>query len=194
MGHEYLHVSWQKYHALARKLASAILRDPKNFSEIIAISRGGLTLGHMLSDLLMKPISVFSIQSYSDIRKQGEVEITDPYTKPITGQHILLVDDVSDTGKTFIRARKHLDALHPASITTVSMFFKLHSAFRPDYLAQTTDRWIIFPYEPTEMITLITRKLEQEGKSPAYILKFLKDIRFDDQQIAFVRKHYPSHA
>lgn len=190
MPSQYLNITWQDYHALAQKLATAVLQDRSHIDEIVAISRGGLTLGHMMTDLLRLPISVFSIQSYSDIKTQGEITVTEPFTRPIAGKHILLVDDVSDTGKTFHRAIEHLEGLSPGKITTLSMYYKPHSAYRPHYFARKTDKWIIFPYEPTEMIGLLTDKLENEGKTKIQIQDFLTDIGFHIKQIAFVRKHH----
>ena len=54
---QYLPVPWKDYHTLAQSLAEKILADNKKFDEIVAISRGGLTLGHLLTDLLRIPIS-----------------------------------------------------------------------------------------------------------------------------------------
>ncbi len=186
----YLPISWVRYQTLAQKLAAAILDQQKPFDQIIAISRGGLTLGHLLSDFLRIPISVIAIQSYTDIQTQGEVTIMGKLQTSIAGKHILLVDDVSDSGKTFKRGVGYLKRCRPASITTVAMFYKPRSIFRPDYFAGQTGKWILFPYEKAEMILLITKNLEKEGKTKAQIQTFLEHLHFTDHQIAFVRKHH----
>lgn len=186
----YLFTTWPEYHLLAQKLATAILNHPTKFDEIVAISRGGLTLGHMLSDFLRLPVSTFAIQSYSDIKTQGTVQVTQELGKSIADKHVLLVDDVSDSGKTFERATAYLKAYKPTDVTTVAMFFKPKSSFRPDYFIEETNRWIIFPYEPTEMIMCITNSMIKEGKSTEDIRKFLINLGFTGEQIAFVRKHH----
>ena len=132
MAIEYLSISWSEYHSFSQKLAAAILDNHKPVDEIVAISRGGLTFGHLLTDLLRIPISTITIQSYTDIQKQGELMITQKLPKSVRNKHILLVDDVADSGKTFIRAMKYLKRFGPKSITTVAMFLKPHSVFRPD--------------------------------------------------------------
>lgn len=187
---KYLPVSWNTYHTLAQKLAAAILTSNPQPEQIVAISRGGLTLGHLLSDLLRIPISTITIQSYTDIQKQGELTIAERLKKPIRGKRILLADDVADSGKTLKRAVSYLRRLGPASIATVTMFYKPRSVFRPDYFARQTTKWILFPYEPTEMILLITQAMEREGKSKAEIQTFLEAICFTREQIAFVRKYH----
>lgn len=187
---KYLFVTWPEYHLLAQKLAAAILNHSPKFDEIVAISRGGLTLGHMLSDFLQLPVSTFAIQSYNDIQTQGTVKVTQELGKSIAGKCVLLVDDVADSGKTFERATAYIKSCKPTEITTISMFFKPRSTFRPDYYVKMTNRWIIFPYEPTEMILSITNKLLKEGKSKADIQTYLTDLGFREGQVAFVRKHH----
>lgn len=186
---KYLPVTWKTYHSLAQKLAAAVLTSGNKPEQIVAISRGGLTLGHLLSDFLRIPIATITIQSYTDIQTQGEVQITAKLPTPIAGKRIVLVDDVADSGKTLKRAVAYLRRLHPVDISTVTLFYKPHSEFRPDYYAKKTTRWILFPYEPTEMILLLTKKLTNEGKSKVEIQNFLKSLRFTDEQILFVRDY-----
>lgn len=190
MGIPYLPVSWQEYHSLALKLAAAVLDNSHKVDEIVAISRGGLTLGHLLADLLRIPISTITIQSYTDIKAQGELRITQELHTPIQGKHVLLVDDVSDTGKTLIRAVEYLRSFSPKDVTTLTMFYKPHSVYRPDYFAKETSKWILFPYEPTEMIALISQQQEKAGKTKAETQEFLNTLNYTDNQIAFVRRHY----
>jgi uncharacterized protein len=187
---QYLPVTWSEYHLLAQKMAAAIFSHSPKYDEIVAISRGGLTLGHILSDLLQLPISTFSIQSYKNLQSQGEVKITALLSTPITDKRIILVDDVSDSGKTLERAIDYLKQLNPADITVVTMYFKPHSSFRPDYFAKQTNKWIIFPYESTETIKVITEKMCSEGKSKAQIQDFLINLGFREGQIAYTRKHF----
>ena len=189
---QYFPVSWSQYHNFAQSLAEKILADNKKFDEIVAISRGGLTLGHLLSDLLRIPISTITIQSYTDIQTQGELKIIHPLQSDIKNKQVLLVDDVSDSGKTLRRAISYLKDFHPKNVTTVTLFYKPHSIFRPDYFAKSTTRWILFPYEPTEMILLIKKSLEKEGKSKEEIEKFLVSLSFTPDQILFAQTYYPS--
>ncbi len=190
MAIHYLPVSWKTYHETARKLAAAILDHATPVDQIVAISRGGLTLGHLLTDLLRIPISVITIQSYTDIQASGEAVLTAKLQNSIKHKHILLVDDVSDSGKTLIRAIKYLKRCGPKHIATATMFYKPHSVYRPDYFAKQTTKWILFPYEPTEMILLITKQMQEAGKSKAEIQKFLQKLDYTEDQIGFVRRHY----
>jgi hypoxanthine phosphoribosyltransferase len=186
----YLPVSWNEYHTLARALADKILSDGVRVDEIVAISRGGLTLGHLLTDLLRVPISTFTIQSYTDIQTQGEVKITKPLTVPLDGKNILLVDDVADRGKTLVRALEYLRLFSPQKIYSLTMYYKPHSVYKPDYFAQSTSDWILFPYEPTEMVQSIYNGMKKEQKPEEEIEKFITNLGYSEEEINFVKKHY----
>ncbi len=190
MAIQYLPISWNDYHTTAQKLAAGILDHAEPIDQIVAISRGGLTLGHLLTDFLRVPISIIAIQSYTDIQKSGEAVLTAKLQNSIKHKHILLVDDVADSGKSMRRATKYLTRAGAKKITTVTMFYKPHSVYRPDFFARQTTKWILFPYEPTEMILLICRQMHEKGKSKAEIQNFLESLNYTDDQIAFVRRHY----
>lgn len=190
MADQYLSVSWDEFHSLSLLLAEQILKSKKPVDEIVAIARGGLSLGLILTDFLQKPISTITIQSYIDIKKQGLVQITSKLGKPIRDKNILLVDDIADSGKTFARAISYLEGFHPKSITTASLFYKPHSSFRTDFFAKETSAWILLPHEVTEWIKTFTKKMQSEGKSEAAIQKFLESLGYTYTQIAFVRKYY----
>lgn len=190
MAIDYLLPTWDEYHSLTRTLAAKILSDDIQIDEIVAISRGGLTLGHLLTDLLHVPISTFTIQSYTDIQKSGEVKITKPLTIPLDGKTVLLVDDVADRGTTMVRAIEYLKMFTPKKTHTLTLYYKPHSVYKPDYFAQTTSAWICFPYEPTEMVLSIYKNMKKEGKTEKEIDEFLIHLHFTGEQISFVKKYY----
>lgn len=191
MSTEYLPVSWSDFHTLTQKLATFILDRQKPKPEtIVAIGRGGMSVGLMLSDFLNLPICSITIQSYTDIKKQGELKVTEKLGKTIRNKHILLVDDNADSGKTFLRAIKYLKPYHPSSITTASVFYKPWSTYLPDYIAQHTEKWILFPHEVTEWIATFTKKMQKEGSSLSEIRNFLQSLGYTDDQIIFVQTHY----
>lgn len=187
----YLPVTWQRLHTLCMTLATDIKAHCKPHpDEIIAIGRGGLSVGLIMSDLLRIPISSFTIQSYTDIKTQGELAITQKLGKTIQGRNVLVVDDNADSGKTFVRAVRYLKAFRPAIITTASVFFKPWSSFRPDFFAEETKDWILFPHEMTEWIYTCTQKMKKEGKSDNEIAEFLASLGYTDDQIRFVYDLY----
>jgi len=192
MSIQYLSVSWEEYQELTRKISASILSHSPHVNQIVAIARGGLTFGHLCSDFLRIPIATITVQSYSDIQKRGTIKITEPLKTDIRGKDVLLVDDVADSGKTLKRATTYIKSFKPNSLTVATLFYKPRSIFRPDYFAEKTSKWILFPYEPTEMILLITKNMEKEGKTKAEIQSFLHTLGYTTTYIRHVRKYFLS--
>ncbi len=190
MDTKYLSINWQQYHEFAQKIAGEILKDKIPLDEIVAIARGGLTLGLILSDFLRIPISAITIQSYTDIQKHGVLQITAKLGKRIYHKHILLVDDIAEYGRTFRRAVNYLQRFKPASIITAALIYKPHSQFQPDYFGKQTKLWTLQPHEVTEWITTFSAKMKKEGKSEKEVNKFLLAQGYTQKQISFIQKHY----
>jgi hypoxanthine phosphoribosyltransferase len=76
----------------------------------------------------------------------------------VENEHILLFDDVADSGHTLSIAKNYLQMCGAEKIISATLFIKSWAKFLPDYYAETTDAWIIFPHEIREMINLIGKK------------------------------------
>lgn len=181
----FLPVSWNEYFRLVNKLADEIISSKQKYDRIIGITRAGLTLGHFLSDALSLPVSVFTIKSYVNIEKQENVEITEKLSVSLKGHNVLLVDEVSDTGKTFLKAIPYLKTRKPKNITTASIFLKPHSKFIPNFHVEETSKWILFPYEFTENAILLKRIIEKEGKE---VVPNLLKLGYDEEGIKLLKK------
>lgn len=57
----------------------------------------------------------------------GEVRVTLDLNSPIQGRHLLLIEDIVDTGLTMQFLKQHFAARKPASITTAALLFKPHA-------------------------------------------------------------------
>ncbi len=67
----------------------------------------------------------FGVSSYfNNSHSSGEVRLTLDLNTPLEGKHVLLVEDIVDTGLTMSYLQKTLNARHPKSITTVSLLLK----------------------------------------------------------------------
>jgi len=181
---KYHSVSWKQLHSLIHSLTGKIQKDNKKFDLIVGIARGGLTMAHIASDFLRLPVASFTISSYKDFQKQELSEIAFHVGGDLKGKKILLIDDVSDTGKTFIRGRKYLSDLGAASITTASPFMRVGSEYTPDYWAkQVIDEWIVFPYDMRETVEAFQTKLLKDGKSLTHISQQLSIIKIPKKYI-----------
>ncbi|MEI7972913.1 MAG: hypoxanthine phosphoribosyltransferase [Bdellovibrio sp.] len=67
----------------------------------------------------------FGVSSYhGGTSSSGEVKVTLDLGRPIEGRHVILVEDIVDTGLTMNYLRMTLDSRKPASLTLVSLLEK----------------------------------------------------------------------
>lgn len=141
-------ITWEQLEkdciTLAKKIGSTTL------DEIISISRGGMVVSRMLSDLLDLPISHIAIESYADLSQVKEPIVTQVSPREFKGENILLVDELSDSGKTFIRGLSYLKELPISHAYTAAPYVKPHTLHKPDFFVEELDSWIILPYELRE--------------------------------------------
>lgn len=67
----------------------------------------------------------FGVSSYhGNLQSSGEVKVTLDLAAPIEGKHVILVEDIVDTGLTMNYLKSNLEARKPKSLTTVSLLEK----------------------------------------------------------------------
>ncbi len=67
----------------------------------------------------------FGVSSYhGGTTSSGEVKVTLDLSTPIEGQHVILVEDIVDTGLTMNYLKKSIESRNPASLTTVALLEK----------------------------------------------------------------------
>lgn len=163
---KYKKISWQELIKDCTVLARKIKKG--EVDEIIAISRGGSVIGRIFSDLLSLPMNHIALASYVDFVQQREPQIIGFLTKQYNRERVLLIDDLSDTGKTFQQAVRYLNTKNIKKIYTLAPYIKPHTTFFPDYYLRNIDAWIIFPYELHETRVVFEK---QYGKSAKNKLK-----------------------
>ncbi len=171
---DFLKISWEKLYKDCVLLSQKIKAEV-NADEIIAISRGGVVMGRLLSDFLSLPMSNISMQSYIGTMQTKEPEIVAGLTKDISAKTILLVDDVADTGKTFKKAVPYLEHLGAKKVYAVAPYIKPHAIFSPDFWVEKTASWIIFPYEVWEVEEEMTKMFESREKAREKLLELGAD-------------------
>ena len=116
-----------------------------NPDTLLAIARGGMTIGHFLAERLdMREIYSLNAISYENEKKLGKPKIFNiPYLK--NKKRVLLLDDISDSGETLEEVLKTLKSLYPeVEFKTLTIFYKDHTKVMPDIFSKKTDKWIVF--------------------------------------------------
>ena len=73
----------------------------------------------------MVQVEFLGLQSYGDeTRSSGVVQITYDLSKPVEGKHVLIVEDIVDTGLTMAYLLENLATRHPASVRLCALLHK----------------------------------------------------------------------
>jgi hypothetical protein len=123
--------TWQQFEDGVKTLVKQLEQAQFAPEVILAIPRGGLVLAVKLSNVL------------------GNIPVAFAYDEknPLFNGNVLIVDDVSDTGKTL---KKHVEMFGQRKAKVATLFYKPHSVLKPDFYAFETDKWIVFPWEKDE--------------------------------------------
>lgn len=141
-------VSWDQFHRDARALAWRISGQNKEWKAIVAITRGGLVPAAVICrELGIRMIETVCIASYHDYSSQGEMVVLKGISDEILeskGQGILVVDDLTDTGKTASVVRKMIPKAHFATVYAKPQGRPLIDTFVTEV---SQDTWIYFPWD-----------------------------------------------
>lgn len=159
-------VPWATVHGLARRLAAKIVDSGWRPDIIVAIGRGGYVPARLLSDWLgLMDLTSFKIEHYRHAEKQHAARVRYPLAADVAGRRVLLVDDVADSGETFVVALEHLQSRGPpAEVRSAVLHYKTVSPYRPDYYAKTVRdwRWILYPWAVMEDVGSFIRAMEPQ--------------------------------
>ena len=150
-----LWIGWEDYNRLIEQLALQIHESGWTFDKIVCLARGGMRVGDVISRIFDVPLGILATSSYREAAgtQQGQLDIAQfiTITRGTLDGHVLMVDDMVDTGLTFNRVREHLLTQFPAitELRTAVLWWKGHSKAIPDYYVDKlpTNPWIHQPFE-----------------------------------------------
>jgi xanthine phosphoribosyltransferase len=142
-------VSWDQFHRDARALAWR-LASAGPFKAIVCITRGGLVPAAIVArELDIRLIETVCIASYHDYKNQGELAVLKGIAAAVTdladdGEGILVIDDLTDSGKTAQVVRGMLPRAHFATIYAKPAGRPVIDTFVTEV---SQDTWIYFPWD-----------------------------------------------
>lgn len=188
----YIVPSWYDLADIVFNVAKKIEADAKEFDRIVSLAKGGWPTARMLADFLqIRDGSSIGAKLYDGFDVSSDAPEVYQDLETVKGQHLLLFDDVSDTGKTLKFVYDHLMKRGAASVTTATVYHKPHSVFLPDYFGEETDSWIVFPYEIVEMISLLDKKWSEQGTANQEINKRMNKMGFKSSWVEYYRGKGP---
>ena len=125
----------QKLHRMALELAEKLSGDDAPLI-ILGIRKNGEVIAAQIAGYLKKYISNPITQLWVEMDKShpDTIEISEPHD--FSGKHVVLVDDVTNSGRTLLYALKPLMNSYPLSIQTLVLVERMHNQFpvKADYV------------------------------------------------------------
>lgn len=129
------------------KLLSTQIKD-YNPDTLLSIARGGVTLGHFISNALDNR-NLFTINSihYNGQNKLDSFEI---FNIPdlSNSKKVVLIDDIVDSGETMSEIKNLLEKKFPTcEFKIAAIFYKPSAIIEADYKVKEAKAWIEFFWE-----------------------------------------------
>jgi hypoxanthine phosphoribosyltransferase len=135
-----------------RELATDIDRDYAGRVPLLVVVLNGAVL--FAADLFKNiqipcEITFIRVSSYAQTASTGALKEILGLVEPIQGRHLIVVEDIIDTGLTISDICNQLRLQNPASIATATLLFKPESLERevePDYVGFAIDPRFVVGY------------------------------------------------
>ena len=151
--------TYDMIHQLVKDIAKKITSANCDIDIVIGIATGGWIPARILrtflphsskTGLVMPLFSIGLINYDKDDNLLEETQIVQelPASLNIEGKNILLVDEVADSGGTFLKAEEYILAKNPNKLHTAVLHLKEQSKFKPDFVGNfAKNNWIVYPWD-----------------------------------------------
>lgn len=157
-------VTWDDVVFWCKELAKKIRSSGFKPDVIVAIARGGFAPARLLCDYLdVVDLLSIKVEHWIETGKhKEEATIKYPFDYDFSDKKVLIVDDIADTGKSIIVAKRHiLEMCKPSDLRVATMqLIPSTSLIVPDYYVDEVKEWTwyMYPWNFTEdMINLVMR-------------------------------------
>ena len=145
---EKIFLGWADVSTLVNEMHKDTCHLDTDQNAIIGVARGGLIPAVMLSHLKNNiPVHVIGTKSYNNTKRENDTIYQSLNTEDIQKySKIFVVDDICDTGNTFVNLKNNI--LHP-NLISCSIVHRHNAIYTPDhYGVQLLDeKWVVFPWE-----------------------------------------------
>jgi hypoxanthine phosphoribosyltransferase len=120
-------LSTEKVAARVREMGAQITKDCQGKPiTVIGVLKGSFIFMADLVRSIEAPLNIdfLGVSSYVGTESTGVVKITQDLSKPIAGKHVLVVEDIVDTGLTLQYLVENLKTRNPASLKVACLLDK----------------------------------------------------------------------
>ncbi|MFJ3382669.1 MULTISPECIES: phosphoribosyltransferase [unclassified Curtobacterium] len=149
-------LGWLEFGDAARLLAKDVLSAGFEPEVVVAVARGGLIIaGAVAYALGTKECGSINVEFYTDVEQRLEepVVLAPALDAPsLAGKRVLVVDDVSDSGRTLALV-VDIIAKAGAEVRSACLYSKPGTVLEPDHVWRRVDGWITFPWSALAPVT-----------------------------------------
>jgi hypoxanthine phosphoribosyltransferase len=180
----FLHLSWEDIQRLTEELACKIEASGFIPDIIVAVSRGGFDPARILCDQLsIRRLASVQIEAYDGMVKRPEPIVVLPVNAALEEKRVLVVDDVSDSGTSLIKAKEHVESKGSSEVMIATLHIKPWSKYIPNYYAQMVDAWVVYPWELKECLLEVAEKMRLSGYSREATSEKLLKVGFKERDV-----------
>jgi len=144
-------ISNEKLKERIRELGRELTEHYKNKTDTlhaVCVLKGSI---HFFSELVQNidmnvEYSFIQVSSYSGVSSSGRVRVKSWIDEPIENRHVIIVEDILDTGLTLSYVLEYLKRYRPADLKVVTLLKKLgrNSQVKPDFVGfEIEDKFVI---------------------------------------------------
>lgn len=127
------------------KILAKDIKENFNPEVLLAVARGGMSLGHSLA-VVLNTRNLFSLNSihYEGTKKLDTIEI---FNIPDISKYkkVLLVDDIVDSGESLLEIKRVLQEKFPhTEFKIATIFYKKSALLIPDFKVKEAKEWVNF--------------------------------------------------
>ena len=169
-------VSFQEVHEKVRLVAEKVKASGFDPTTIVGLARGGWVPARLMCDFLgITDLVSLKVEHWLETGKtKDEATIRYPLVTSMRGKRLLVVDDITDTGKSLLTSLEHLKELEPDDMKVGVMQYITQSTIKPDYYAEEVAEWFWFIYPwnwvedtSTLIVRLMADDMEREWRGTA---------------------------
>ena len=173
-------VTWEEIAQWTETVAQKISETGFRPTVVVGLTRGGWVPARLICDhLKVKKLYAVKTEHWGVTANQdGKALLTQELSIDIANEHVLVVDDITDTGESLILALGHLMKMKPKELKSSTLLHIAHSKIQPDFFCINVPKeewtWFIFPWNLHEDLRTILPKTLTETRNASSVQRAFK--------------------
>lgn len=136
-------MGWSEFEDEIDKLADKIQASNTKYDALVGITRGGVVPAR----LLVARLAVDDMYCINVRKQDARRVVTTPINEDLTDKHVLLVEDVLESGRSLGAAKEYLEQEKRAHVGTAALYFMDITEVPVDYSLRKVGSPPHFPWE-----------------------------------------------